>query len=130
LELAKTIERELIWKAREAQNDAIQWGVDVDSSTPSEEGWPGVPVDATWPSPLPGALLHANGWPSVEGGVEVEVEVCSDAVELQREHSACRSLMIISCLSVADLLSSLCHRTIGTSFGSCAPWCRSGSGVN
>jgi hypothetical protein len=45
--LAKTIERELIWKAQEAHNDAIQWGVDVDSEG-LEEGWPGVPLDAKW----------------------------------------------------------------------------------
>jgi hypothetical protein len=37
--LAKTIERELIWKAREAQNDTIQWGVDIDSDGLLEEGW-------------------------------------------------------------------------------------------
>jgi hypothetical protein len=30
-------------------------------------------------------------------------------------------LMIIDCLSVIDLLSSLCHSTVGTSIGSCAP---------
>jgi hypothetical protein len=40
------MERELLWKAREAQNDAIQWGADVESSASSEEGWPGVLVDA------------------------------------------------------------------------------------
>jgi hypothetical protein len=50
-----------------------------------------------------------HGWPSVERGVEVAMEVCSDAEELQREHSACRSLMIIDCFSVSDLLSLLCH---------------------
>jgi hypothetical protein len=26
-----TLEREVVWKAQEVQNDAIQWGVDVDS---------------------------------------------------------------------------------------------------
>jgi hypothetical protein len=119
-----------VWKAWEAQNDVIRWGVDVDSSTPSEESWPGVPADAVWSSPLPGALLHADGWPSVEGGVEVAIEVCPDTVELQREHSACRSLMIIGCLSVPDLLSFLCHSAVGTSIGSCALCCRSGGGVD
>jgi hypothetical protein len=37
------MERELLWKVQEAQNDAIQWGVDVGSDGSSEEGWPGVP---------------------------------------------------------------------------------------
>jgi hypothetical protein len=88
-ELAKMIERELLWKAREAQNDAVQWGLDVDSLTSSEEGWPGVPADAVWPSE--NEPLHTHGWPSVSGGVTVDVEVCSvvDGVE---GHSACRCL--------------------------------------
>jgi hypothetical protein len=39
------MERELLWKAQEERNDAIQWGVDVDSDGPSEDGWPGVSED-------------------------------------------------------------------------------------
>jgi hypothetical protein len=57
------------------QNDAIQWGVDVESSTLSEEGWPNVPADARWHAPI-----GADGWPSIMGGVEVTIEVCSDAL--------------------------------------------------
>jgi hypothetical protein len=53
-----------------------------------------------------------------------------DAVEHQREHSACRSLMIIECFSVSNLLSLLCHSSVGTSVGSCAPCDRSSRGVN
>jgi hypothetical protein len=87
LGLAKSIEWENMWKAQKAQNDAIQWGVDVESSALSEEGWPGVPMDAVWPY-----RIGADGWPSIEGGVEVSVEVCSDASAHQREHSACRCL--------------------------------------
>jgi hypothetical protein len=78
-------------------------GVDVDSSTLLEEGWPGVPADVVWPSPSVGDSLCTHGWPSVEGGVEVAIKVCSDTVELQRDHSACRSLMIIGCLSLTYL---------------------------
>jgi hypothetical protein len=63
---------------------------------------------------------HNHGWPSVEGGIEVAIEVCSDIVELERKGSACRSLMIIDCLSVPDLLSLLCRSAVGTSLGSCA----------
>jgi hypothetical protein len=83
------IERELIWKAQEAHNDVIQWGVDVESSALSNEGWPGVPADAVWPSE--DEPLRTHGWPSISGGVQVEVEVRSvvDGVE---GHSASRCL--------------------------------------
>jgi hypothetical protein len=40
-------------------------------------------------------MTYYHGWPSVEGGVKVAIEVCSDTTELKREHSACRLLMII-----------------------------------
>jgi hypothetical protein len=103
-----------MWKAQEVQNDAIQWGVDVESSASSEECWPGVPADAVWPH-----QIGADGWPSIEGGVEVSIKVVSDAVELEREHSSCRLPMIIGCLSFSNLLSPLCHSTIGTSDRSC-----------
>jgi hypothetical protein len=114
-----TLEREAVWKAQEVQNDVIQLGVDIDSEL-SEKGWPGVPADAILPSPLPGTPLHANGWPSVKGGVEVFIEVCSEVVEPEKECSTCRSLMVIDCLSVPDLLSLLCHSAVSTSLGSCA----------
>jgi hypothetical protein len=51
-------------------------------------------------------------------------------VEHQREHSACRLLMIIECFSVSNLLSLLCHSSVGTSIGSCAPCGRSYRKVN
>jgi hypothetical protein len=86
----QSIERENIWKEREGQNDAVQWGVDVDSSTSSEEGWPGVPADALWR--YPEDPLHTHGWPSVKGGVEVSIKVCSDALVSRREHSTCKCL--------------------------------------
>jgi hypothetical protein len=89
--LAKTIERELLWTAREAQNDAIQWGADVESLASSEEGWPGVPADALWPSLDEDELLRTHGWPSVGGGVRVEVEVRS-VIEEVEGHPACRCL--------------------------------------
>jgi hypothetical protein len=89
--LAKTMEGELLWKAREAQNDAIQWGADVESSASSEEGWPGVPADAVWPSLYENEPLRTHGWLSVGGGVMVEVEVRSVVKEVGG-HSACRCL--------------------------------------
>jgi hypothetical protein len=62
---------------------------------------------------------HNHGWPSIEGGVEVTIEVYSDTSKLERKRSTCRSLMIIDCFSVPDLLSFLCHSAISTSIGSC-----------
>jgi hypothetical protein len=90
--MCRTIAREKEWESRQAQNDALEWGKGVRSSTPSEEGWPGVPADTAWPSYDAVDPTRTHGWPSVEGGVEVIVEVCSDALERQREHSACRCL--------------------------------------
>jgi hypothetical protein len=100
--------------------------VETCPSTPLEEGW-GTPVNderqAEWSASDSKVLVSYpscnHSWPSIKGGVEVAIEVCLDAMELERECSACRSLMIIDCLSVPDLLSLLCHNAIGTSFGSC-----------
>jgi hypothetical protein len=83
--------RENIWKAQEAQNNAIQWGVDVESSALSEGGWPGVLVDAVWPDLLLEEPLCTHGWPSVSGEIEVEIEVRSVLEEVEG-HSACRCL--------------------------------------
>jgi hypothetical protein len=87
LELAKTMERELQWKVLEAQNDTIQWGNFADSVSLSDDGWPGVLADAVWPSASDGPLC-ANCWTDLKVGIEVSIEVRSDAVEDQGEHSA------------------------------------------
>jgi hypothetical protein len=119
-----TLAQEAEWKDQEAQNDTVEWGVDDGLVTPPEEGWPGISIDeehrVTWPSPSNEGSIHVDDWPSIEGGVEVTVEVCSDAMELQREYSTCRFCGIGHC-SVINLLSFLCHSPIGTSFGSCVP---------
>jgi hypothetical protein len=104
----------------------VEWGVETRPSTPLEEGW-GAPMDdkhrAEWSAlDIKVSISYPScnhGWPSVEGGVEVVIEVCSDVVELEKEHSACRSLMIIDGLSVLDLLSLLCYSAVSTSLGSC-----------
>jgi hypothetical protein len=111
---------ELQWKAIEDKNAVIKWGEFVDLLTSSEDGWLGVPLDAAWPSHSEGPL-RADGWPDLEVGVEVSVEVHLDVVHLSRGNSTCRSHMIIECLSVYNLLSLLCHSSIGTSTGSCSP---------
>jgi hypothetical protein len=61
--------------------------------------------------------LHAisHGWPNMEGGIEVFVEVHSDLSDLEEECPACRSLVSTGFLSVPDLLSFLCYSAIGTS---------------
>jgi hypothetical protein len=101
-----------MWKAREAQNDAIQWGVDVESLAASEEGWPGVPADALWPY-----QIGADGWLSIEGEVKVQVEVRSVIEEVEGLPVGAYDIVH---RSVTNLLSSLCHSSIGTSIGSCA----------
>jgi hypothetical protein len=103
------MKEKLQWKAIEEGNAAIKWGF-ADSAS-SEEGWPGVPSDAAWPD--------------LKVGIEVSVEVHSDVEDLSRGNSACRSLVIIGCLSVSNLLSLLCHCAVSTSLGSCSPSDRS-----
>jgi hypothetical protein len=118
--------REAEWKAKEENNYTQDWGADSHPSTLLEDGWD-APVDdkrrAEW-SASDSKVSVSNpsitlGWPSVEGGVEVSIEVRSDIAEPESGRSTCRSLMIIVCLSVRDLLSSLCHSTVSTSPGSC-----------
>jgi hypothetical protein len=71
------MERELKWKAIEAQNNAIQWGVDAESEGSLEEGWPGVLSDFYWPDSFLEMPLHTHSWPSIDGGVRIEVDICS-----------------------------------------------------
>jgi hypothetical protein len=128
--------REVEWKPREAHNDeeAAQWQVEASDgwgntppSSPIPKGWPGVQVDewsGVWPAPSDAVSLRVDGWPDLlvsgASGIQVTIEVKLSVGDLER-HSACRSLVFIGCLSVLDLLSVLCHNSVGTSFGSCAP---------
>jgi hypothetical protein len=92
--------REAEWKAREVQRDEeIGWGEHRRPLSPLK-GWPGVSEDderqkarAASDSKVTTSYHSINrGWPSIEGGVEVTVEVCSDASKIGEEGSACRSL--------------------------------------
>jgi hypothetical protein len=47
------------------------------------------------------------GWPSVEGGVKVAIEISSDLKDSEEERPTCRFPMSTVCLSVSDLLSLL-----------------------
>jgi hypothetical protein len=110
------MKEELQWKAIEERNLAIKWGEFADSMASSEDGWPGV--------------SSAAAWPDLEVGIEVSVEVRSDVADLSKGDSACRSLMIIRCFFVSNLLSLLCHCAVGTSPGSCSPFDRSCRGFD
>jgi hypothetical protein len=116
---------------------AAQWEVEAPDgwggTRPSSpvlvhEDWPGAEIveNGTWPLSTNVVPLCPDGWPvlscAVQDGVSVTIEVRT-TVEGSEGHYTCRLLMIIGCLSVPDLLSSLCHSTIGTSIGSCASCC-------
>jgi hypothetical protein len=135
--LVETLAKEAKWKDREAHNDAEAacwevkapdgWGITPPTS-PIHEGWPSVPIDAgsgTWPLPSNIVPLHPDGWPDLSPPVQDRVRVTFEvksSVGDSEEHSTCRSLVIIGCLSVLDLLSFLCHSAISTSVRSCAPY--------
>jgi hypothetical protein len=65
--------------------------------------------------------MHAmsHGWPSVEGGIEVSMEVRSNAGDLAEGHSACRCFALVL-ICPFNLISHLYYSSIGTSDGSCA----------
>jgi hypothetical protein len=59
------------------------------------------------------------GWLSVEGGVDVSIEVHSDLKDSEEERPTCRLLVPIDCrFSLLIYFSLLCHSTVGTSVGS------------
>jgi hypothetical protein len=82
-------EREAEWKTKERM-----WEIAL---TNSDSGWD-VPVDdprrGDWSAPDTKlfSTVHAlsHGWPSVEGGVEVSIEVHSNAGEIAEERTTCR----------------------------------------
>jgi hypothetical protein len=103
--LMEMLAREAEWKDREVHNDAAaHWEVDPPDGwgntppvSPVHEGWPGALIDkhcGIWPSPSAVVPTGADGWPdlltSIEGGIEVTVEVVTDIEESQEEHPACR----------------------------------------
>jgi hypothetical protein len=118
--------REAEWKAKESHNyeqfnhdeqhesdDDGTWGIPKDDSHRVEWEASESRVSVSYPA-------SHRGWPSVEGGVEVSIEISSDLKDSEEECPACRLPMFIDRLSVPDLLSFLCHSTVGTSIGSCA----------
>jgi hypothetical protein len=127
--------REEEWEQREKHNNTEAaswvaeapdgWGGSGPISPVIEEGWPGTrPKDQCFPHLSDDMPLCPNGWPDLlvsrAAGIQVTIELKS-TVEDTEGHSTCRSLMPIGYLSASDLLSFLCHSSIGTSFRSCAP---------
>jgi hypothetical protein len=87
-----TIARDAKWKAREVQRDEeIGWGEHRRPSSPLG-GWPGTEEHhKEWvasDSRVRTSYHSINcGWPSIEGGVKVTVEVCSDASKIEDERT-------------------------------------------
>jgi hypothetical protein len=93
-----------------ARKQEAEWKETADSwekaPTHSVVGWD-VPADdprrGDWQASdsklLTTAHAVSRGWPSVEGGIEVSVEVCSNAGNLAEERTACRCSCIRTDLS-------------------------------
>jgi hypothetical protein len=113
LGLTETLNREAEWRAQEAANDAVQWGVTDavggwEVTPPASpigvvgivEGvaWPDVSVDehcGIWPSPSELVQAHCDAWLgflSDAGWIEVTVEEYTSMGEFEGEHSTCRFL--------------------------------------
>jgi hypothetical protein len=68
--------KEGMWETAPTNSDA---GWDVPADDPHHGDWSASAMDAV-----------SRDWPSVEGGVEVSVEVCSNAGDIVEERTACR----------------------------------------
>jgi hypothetical protein len=96
----------VVWKAQEASNDMVQWGVDstmggwevTPPASPVDEAWPDALVDkhcGVWPSSAEVVQACCDAWPGFPpdvGGIEMTIEVCLSVEEIVGEHSTCRSL--------------------------------------
>jgi hypothetical protein len=73
-------------------NSVVSW--DVPADDPRRGDW-----QASDSKLLMTAHAVSRGWPSVEGGIEVLVEVCSNVGDLAEKHTACRCSCICTDLS-------------------------------
>jgi hypothetical protein len=73
-------------------NSVIGW--DVPEDDPRQGDW-----QASDTKLLTTVHAISHGWPSVEGGVEVSVEICSNTEDIVEEHTACRCFCIRTDLS-------------------------------
>jgi hypothetical protein len=107
--LVRTVAREEEWKDREAQNDAVQWGVGAIGWEVTPPASPVSQVDV--PRFRPWAvtseqIAQGRTWPTEEEDladrdrlagrmqVEVSVEVHSSVGDLIEEHTACRCFLV------------------------------------
>jgi hypothetical protein len=79
-------EKEGLWETAPTNSD-IGW--DIPEDDPRRLAWQGSDTKLVM-------TTHAmsRGWPSVAGGIEVSVEVCSNAEDLVEECTACRCFRI------------------------------------
>jgi hypothetical protein len=90
--------REAEWKEKEGlwemvpTNGDIGW--DIPEDDPRRQAWQASDAKLF-------TTFHAmsRGWPSIEGGIEVSVEVRSDVGDLAEERAACRCFRICTDLS-------------------------------
>jgi hypothetical protein len=109
--------QEAEWKERE-----VAWAT---APTNSDSGWD-IPKDDSrcldWQDSDVKLVttMHAVscGWPSIEGGIEVSVEVRSNTGDLAEEHTACRCFVFVL-ICPFNLISHLYYSSVGTSDGSC-----------
>jgi hypothetical protein len=116
--LKATLEGEAEWKHQDDHNEAVAaswaveapdgWGNTQPMSPVEEEGvWPGTqPKDQCYPR----VSVGPDAWPSLDA-VQVTMTITE---KVEEGHTACRFSVLVG-LSVPDLLSFLCHSTIGTS---------------
>jgi hypothetical protein len=104
-------EKEGLWETAPTNSD-ISW--DIPEDDPHRLAWQASDAKLV-------TTMHAmsRGWPSVEGGIEVSVEVRSNAGDLAEERSACRCFVFVL-ICPFNLISRLYYSSIGTSDGSCA----------
>jgi hypothetical protein len=77
-------------------------GWDIPANDPCCKEWEASDSKLVVDSPV-----VSRGWLSVEGGIEVSIEVCSDLKDSKEECPACRLPAFTDHLSVIDLVSRL-----------------------
>jgi hypothetical protein len=78
-------DREVAWATAPTNSDS-SW--DIPEDDPRRLDWQASDVKLV-------TTMHAmsHGWLSVEGGMEVSMEVCSNTGDLAEEHTACRCFL-------------------------------------
>jgi hypothetical protein len=85
-------EKEELWKTAPMNSDVVGW--DVLEDDPHRQAW-----QASDEKLFMTFHTISHGWPSVEGGIEVSVEVRSNAGDIAEERTICRCFCIRTDLS-------------------------------